>query len=65
MTNGPVNGYTVDELVGAYGTMKSLLQAPGFSQDERGLLDAVIHHLDGADSASIIELGNGSTATRR
>ena len=34
MTNGPVNGYTVDELVGAYGTMKSLLQAPGFSQDE-------------------------------
>ena len=43
--------------------MKSLLQAPGFSQDERGLLDAVIEHLDGADSASITELRGGAFVT--
>ena len=63
MTNGPVDGYTVDELVGAYGTMKDLVQAPGLSQDEGGLLDTVIEHLEGADSASITELRRGGFAT--
>jgi len=39
--------------------MKDLVQAPGLSQDEGGLLDAVIEHLEGADSASITELRHG------
>lgn len=63
MTNGPVDGYTLDELVGAYGTMKDLVQAPGLSQDEGGLLDTVIEHLEGADSASITELRHGGFVT--
>ncbi len=35
MANGLVNGSTVDELAGAFGR-GSLVQAPSFSQDERG-----------------------------
>jgi hypothetical protein len=53
----------VDELVDAYGSMTSLVQAPGFAQDEHGLLDAVINHPAGADSASITELRGGSFVT--
>ena len=53
------DAYTVDEVVEAYLAMELLLGAPGFTQDEHGMLAAIIEHLGGADSASITELRNG------
>ena len=53
------DAYTVDEVVEAYLAMELLLGAPGFTQDEHGMLAATIKHLGGADSASITELRNG------
>ena len=50
------DAYTVVE---AYLAMELLLGAPGFTQDEHGMLAAIIEHLGGADSASITELRNG------
>ena len=40
-----------------------MVQSPEFSQDEQGLLAAVIDHLEGADSASISELRRGTFRT--
>jgi hypothetical protein len=56
MASGLASGFTVDEVVGAFADMESLLRSARFSQDERGLLTAVTDHLEGADSASITEL---------
>ena len=53
------DAYSVDEVVEAYLAMELLLGAPGFTQDEHGMLAAIIEHLGGADSASITELRNG------
>lgn len=57
------DAYTVNEVVEAYLAMESLLRDPGFTQDEHGMLAAVIEHLEGADSASITELRNGVPLT--
>jgi hypothetical protein len=56
MANVVASGFSVDEVMGAYADMESLLRSARFSQDEHGLLTAVTGHLDGADSASITEL---------
>jgi hypothetical protein len=56
MANDLVNSFSVDEVVGAYADMESLLRSTHFSQDEHGLLTAITGHLQGADSASITEL---------
>ncbi len=56
MANGLASGFSVDEVDGAYADMESLLRSARFAQDAKGLLAAVIGHLDGADSASISEL---------
>jgi hypothetical protein len=59
MVSWLADAYTVNEVVEAYLAMESLLRAPGFTQDEQGMLAAIIEHMDGADSASITELRNG------
>lgn len=56
MANGLASGFTVDEVVGAYSDMESLLRSARFSQDQHGLLTAITGHLEGADAASITEL---------
>jgi hypothetical protein len=60
MANGPVDGYTVNELADAYAAMESMVQAPHFAQDQQGLVDAVTAHVAGADCASITELRCGA-----
>ena len=63
MGDGPVEGYTVAQLADAYHAMESVFQSAGFVQDQQGLLDAIIEHLEGADSASISELTHGTFLT--
>ena len=63
MANGPVDGYTVNELADAYAAMESMVQAPHFAQDQQGLVDAVTAHVAGADCASITELRCGAFVT--
>jgi len=63
MGDGPIEGYTVAQLADAYQAMESVVQSPEFSQDEQGLLAAIIDHLEGADSASISELRRGNFRT--
>lgn len=63
MADSPVGGYTMVDLVDAYGAMKELVQGHGFTQDEQGLLQAVVEQIPGADSASIAERRDGALVT--
>ncbi len=63
MAERPVSGYTMADLVDAYGAMKALVRGQGFTQDEQGLLQAVVEQLPGADSASISERRDGAVIT--
>jgi hypothetical protein len=63
MSSVLAGGFTVEEVAEAYHAMEALVRTSGFAQDEQGLLEAVIKHLEGADAASITELSRGRFLT--